>query len=73
MAYIIYSESEFEGPDGPVHKGEEINVIHGEAEDEMEIRQWLISQYVLDGIDVSYRMSGEKRKKKITYDKVIKG
>lgn len=65
MAYIIYSECEYEGPDGPVHIGEEINTIHGEKEDEQEIRHWLIQQYVLDGIDVSYRLSGTNRKKKI--------
>ena len=67
MAYIIYSESEFMGADGPIHKGDEINTIHGDKEDEQEIRQWLIQQYVLDGIDISYRLSGTDMKKKITY------
>ena len=75
MAYIIYSESNFEGYDGTIHKGDEINIIHGEKEDEMEIRQWLINQYVLDGIDVSYQLSIDGKKigepKKITKDKIL--
>lgn len=75
MAFVIYAETEFESPDGPVHKGEEINTIHGGKADEMEVRQWLISQYVLDGIDVSYRITENGkpvgRKRKITQDKIL--
>lgn len=76
MAYIIYSETEFESPYGQVHKGDEINTIHGGKSDEMEIRQWLISQYVLDGIDISYRIAENGRfigkKKRITQEKLLK-
>ena len=71
MAYIIYSETEFESDYGMVHKGDEINIIQGEKEDEQEIREWLIQQYVMDGIDVSYRLSGTSNRKRITYKKVI--
>ena len=75
MVYIIYSESEFKSPDGPIHKGDEINTIHGEKADEMEVRQWLIGQYVLEGIDISYRImeNGKPigRKKKITQKQVF--
>lgn len=76
MAYIIYSETEFESDDGIIKKGEEINVIHGEKEDESEIRQWLMAQYVLDGIDVSYRLSKDGKfigkKKKLTRESLDK-
>ncbi len=75
MAYIIYSESDFEGYGETIHKGDEINVIHGGREDEMEIRQWLINQYVLDGIDVSYQLSIDGKKlgerKRITKSAVL--
>ena len=75
MAYIIYSETEFESIDGPIHKGDEINTIHGGKSDEMEVRQWLIGQYVLDGIDVSYRIVEDGkpvgRKKRITQKQVF--
>lgn len=70
MAYVIYSETEFESYDGTVHKGDEINVIV-DAEDEMALRRWLIQQYVLDGIDVSYCKTGETRRKKISQRDVV--
>ena len=65
MTYIIYSETEFESPYGTIYKGDKINNLQGEKEDEAEIRKWLIQQYVLEGIDVSYRLSTEKETKKI--------
>lgn len=55
MTYIIYSEESFETEYGTIHKGDIINTIQGEKEDEDEIINWLINQYVLEGIKISYK------------------
>ena len=65
MAFIIYSETEFDSIYGPIRKGEEINTIMAGPEDEQEIRKFLIKQYLEDGISVSYKITETGKKGKI--------